>query len=211
MPRNFHVRRGDDGQTSKSREVEEAMSMKARRPLESFGVALLAACFACDVSAGETTSNLNVTATVSQNCLISTNAVAFGSYDPVVTNSATGAALNGTGSVSVTCTRSSTGVNITLGLGSHATGSTRRMAGGTSGAFLTYELYQPSATTPAASCTFPGTTVWNASGGGVFTPSGVADWGASSPKTFNVCGTVPRGQDVSADSYTDSLVATINF
>lgn len=185
--------------------------MDRRRFVKSLGAAMVAASLAGSVEAGETTSVLAVTATVAQNCLISTNAVAFGSYDPVVTNSATGAALNGTGSVSVTCTRSSTGVNIALGVGSHATGSTRRMLGGTSGSFLTYELYQPSATTPAASCTFPGTTVWNASGGGVFTPTGVADWGAASPKTFNVCGTVPRGQDAAADSYTDSVIATINF
>ena len=190
---------------------EKTLNMNSRRLAKSLGVVLVAGCFACDAWAGSATSNVNVTATVSQNCLISTNAVAFGAYDPVVTNSSTGAALNGTGSVSVTCTRSSTGVTTTLGLGASASGSTRRMVGGSSGAFLTYELYQPSATTPAAACTFPGTTVWSTSGGGVFTPSGVADWGASSPKTFNVCGSVPRGQDVSADSYTDSVVATINF
>ncbi|MGH8733475.1 MAG: Csu type fimbrial protein, partial [Burkholderiales bacterium] len=177
----------------------------------SLGVACAAGVLSFSAWAGESTSVLAVTASVAQNCLISANAVAFGSYDPVVTNSASGAALNGTGSVSVTCTRSSTGVTITLGLGSHATGSTRRMVGGGSGAFLAYELYQPSATTPAATCSFPGTTIWNATGGGIFTPTGVADWGAASPKTFNVCGTVPRGQDAAADSYTDSVIATINF
>ena len=160
--------------------------------------------------ADQTQSTLSVTASVAQNCLISTNAVAFGAYDPVVTNSATGAALNGIGSVSVTCTRSSTGINITLGAGSNASGSTRRMVGGSTGAFLAYELYQPSATTPAATCTFPGTTVWNAASG-TFTPSGIADWGAAAPKSFNVCGTVPRGQDAAADSYTDSVIATITF
>lgn len=193
---------------SPNREVD----LKSHRKLaKSLGVALVAGCFACNAWAGSATSNLSVTATVSQNCLISTNAVAFGAYDPVLTNSSTGSALNGTGSVSVTCTRSSTGVSISLGLGANASVNTRRMVGGTSGAFLTYELYQPSATMPAANCTFPGTTVWSTSGGGVFMPSGVASWGASSPKTFNVCGTVPSGQDVSAESYTDSVVATINF
>jgi spore coat protein U-like protein len=185
--------------------------MLSRRLARSLGVAFAAGALSCSAWAGETTSVLAVTASVAQNCLISTNAVAFGSYDPVVTNSASGAALNGTGSVSVTCTRSSTGVTITLGLGSNASGSTRRMAGGGSGAFLAYELYQPSATTPAATCTFPGSTIWNASGSGIFSPSGVNNWGAASPKTFNVCGTVPRGQDAAADSYTDSVIATINF
>jgi spore coat protein U-like protein len=184
--------------------------MLSRRLARSLGVACAAGALSFNAWAGETTSILAVTASVAQNCLISTNAVAFGSYDPVVTNGASGAALNGTGSVSVTCTRSSTGVTIAFGVGAHATGSTRRMAGGATGAFLMYELYQPSATTPAANCSFPGTTVWNASSG-IFAPSGVGDWGAGSPKTFNVCGTVPRGQDAAADSYTDSVIATISF
>jgi spore coat protein U-like protein len=184
--------------------------MHSRRLARSLGVAFAAGVLSFSAWAGESTSVLAVTATVAQNCLISTNAVAFGSYDPVVANSATGSALNGTGSVSVTCTRSSTGVTIALGLGANASGSTRRMAGGVNGGFLSYELYQPSATSPAATCTFPGTTVWNAAGG-ILSPTGVADWGAASPKTFNVCGTVPRGQDAAADSYTDSVIATISF
>jgi spore coat protein U-like protein len=185
--------------------------MLSRKLARALGVAFAAGVLPFTAAAGETTSVLAVTASVAQNCLISTNAVAFGSYDPVVTNSASGAALNGTGSVSVTCTRSSTGINITLGLGGNATGATRRMVGTATGAYLAYELYQPSTSTPAATCTFPGTTVWNATGGGVFTPTGVADWGATSPKTFNVCGTVPRGQDAAADSYSDAVIATINF
>lgn len=186
--------------------------MLARTLTRLVGAVLSAGALGLTVPAlaGETQSTLSVTATVVQNCLISTHAVAFGAYDPVVNNAATGAALNATGSVSVTCTRSATGISITLGAGSNASGSTRRMIGGASGAFLAYELYQPAATTPAATCSFPATTIWNAASG-TFTPSGVADWGAASPKSFNVCGTVPRGQDAAADSYTDSVIATITF
>jgi spore coat protein U-like protein len=162
--------------------------------------------------AGSATSNLSVTAAVAQNCAISTSAVAFGAYDPVSTHSAAGVDLNGTGAVSVTCTKNSTGVNITLGLGAHASGSVRRLLGTTSGEFIAYELYHASATTPAAVCTFPGTTVWGTAGGGIFTPTGLSGWGANSAKSFNVCGTVTKGQDVSADpSYTDLVVATVNF
>jgi len=161
--------------------------------------------------AGSATSSLSVTANVAQNCAISTSAVAFGAYDPVSTHSSAGIDLNGTGAVSVTCTKNSTGVNITLGLGSNALGSVRRLLGGTSGDFLTYSLYHASATTPAAVCNFPGTTVWGTAGAGILTPTGISGWGANSAKSFNVCGTIPKAQDVSADSYTDTVVATVNF
>ena len=159
------------------------------------------------------TSNLSVTASVAQRCSISTTPVAFGAYDPVSTHSAgTGVDLNATGTLSVTCTKNSTGVNITLGLGVNFTGTTRRLvANGSPTEFLTYELYHASATTPAANCTFPGTTMWGTAGAGIFTPTGVANWGANSAKTFNVCGTVAKGQDAASDNYTDTVVATVNF
>ena len=159
------------------------------------------------------TSNLSVTASVAQRCSISTTPVAFGAYDPVSTHSAgTGVDLNATGALSVTCTKNSTGVTITLGLGANFTGTTRRLvANGSPTEFLTYELYHASATTPAANCTFPGTTVWGTAGAGIFTPTGVANWGANAAKTFNVCGTVAKGQDAASDNYTDTVVATVNF
>jgi spore coat protein U-like protein len=157
------------------------------------------------------TSSLSVTAAVAKKCAISTSPVAFGAYDPVSINSATGIDRTGTGTLSVTCTKNATGVTITLGLGANTSGGLRRMLGGTSGEFLTYELYHPSATTPAAGCTFPGTTVWGTALTGIFIPTGTT-WGANSAQTFNVCGNVTRGQDVSPDpSYADSVVATVNF
>jgi len=87
---------------------------------------------------------------VTNNCTISTVALAFGSYDPVVANASTN--LDGTGTVVVACTKGST-ATIGLGLGSNVTGSTRRMRdGGTN--YLTYELYQDSGRA----------TVWGSSG-----------------------------------------------
>jgi spore coat protein U-like protein len=156
------------------------------------------------------TSSLTVTAAVAQKCAISAGTVAFGTYDPVVIHRAGGGVdLNGTGTVSVTCTKNSSGVTITLGLGANASGSVRRMLGAPGGEFLTYELYHPSGTVPPAVCTFPGTTVWG-TGPGIFTPTGTT-WGANSAKTFEVCGTVTKGQDVGTASYTDSVVATVIF
>ena len=48
---------------------------------------------------------LGVSASVASKCLVSaTSTVAFGSYDPVQTNSSTGSDLDGQGSVSIRCT-----------------------------------------------------------------------------------------------------------
>jgi spore coat protein U-like protein len=177
------------------------------------GAALVLLGLAGTAAAGSATSNLSISASVSSNCSISTTAVAFGTYDPVVTNSSSGSDKTATGTVVVTCTKNASGVTIGLGLGTHASGSTRRMLGATNGDFLTYELYQPTATTPAAACT--GATVWGTAGANLLTPTGVSGWGASSAKTFNVCGVATKGQDVSGtsagESYTDTVVATVNF
>jgi len=164
-------------------------------------VAIAPAAFAASA-----TTNISVTANVTANCTITTAAVAFGAYDPVETNAA--APLNNNGSVTIACTKGSA-PNVTLGLGSHASGAIRRMLGGTSADFLTYELYKPPDTTPGTACTYPGTTIWGTSGANIFTPTASPGKAA---RTYNVCGTVAAGQDVGVDaSYADSVVATVNF
>ena len=139
------------------------------------------------------TANLGVSATVAKNCSITTTAVAFGAYDPVVANAT--APLDGSGSVVVTCTKGA-GTRIDLGLGANVSGTTRRMAGGTD--FLTYELYQDTGRT----------TVW---GSGATDGLTIPVAPSRAARTFTVFGRVPAGQDVAADSYADTVVATINF
>ncbi len=169
-------------------------------------LAIALAAVAPAALAGSATSNLGVSASVAANCTITTAPVAFGAYDPVVTNAPN--PLNNNGSVTITCTKGSA-PNVGLGLGSHASGTTRRMQGGTSGDFLTYELYQPPNTTPGTACTYPGTTVWGTAGANLFTPTVPT---SKASRLYNVCGTVGAGQDVAADaSYTDTVVATVNF
>jgi len=138
-------------------------------------------------------ANLSVTATVAKNCSITTTAVAFGSYDPIVANAST--PLDGTGTVVVTCTKGA-GTRIDLDLGSNAAGSVRRMLGGTD--LLTYELYTDSGHS----------TVWGAGAGAGQTIAAAPN---KNPRTFTVYGRVPAGQDVGAASYADTVVATINF
>jgi spore coat protein U-like protein len=153
----------------------------------------LALGLAAPAFAQTATANLGVSATVTANCSITTTAVAFGSYDPIVTHAAS--PLDGTGSVVVTCTKGA-GTRIDLGLGGNASGSTRRMAGG--GDFLTYELYQNSTRT----------TVW---GSGAAAGMTIVAAPSKAARTFTVYGRVAAGQDVSAASYADTVVATINF
>lgn len=146
--------------------------------------------------AGNATANLAVSATVANNCIISTGALTFGAYDPIVTNAST----NKTSSVSVsaTCTTGAT-ATIRLGQGlNDGTGSAavpaRNLKSGTD--TLAYFLYQPD-----------NSTVWgNTTGTGV---TATAD-GAS--HNYTVYGTIPSGQNVPAhNDYADTVVATIDF
>ena len=166
------------------------MNRSARVALIFGGLALGMAAPALAQTASTT---LAVSATVAKNCSITTTAVAFGSYDPIVANATT--PLDGTGSVVVTCTKGA-GTRIDLGLGANASGSTRQMAGGSD--FLTYELYQDSTRS----------TVWGAGAGAGQT---IAAAPSKAPRTFTVYGRVAAGQDVGAASYNDTVVATINF
>ncbi|GMU01978.1 hypothetical protein KH5H1_60980 [Corallococcus caeni] len=148
--------------------------------------------------AATATSNLDVSASVAANCLISTAAVAFGAYDPVSANAST--ALTGTGSVSVTCT-SGSGATITLGQGDNADAAStdaaplRRMSDGAANV-LSYGLYQDAGRT----------TEWGNTAG-----TGVAHLGTGSATSITVYGSIPAGQSVPVGAYADTVLATITF
>jgi spore coat protein U-like protein len=80
------------------------------------------------------------------------------------------------------------------------------MLGGVAAGMLQYNLFQPPNNTPGTPC--PGTTAWTNTGLGLFTRTSAT---TKTARVYNVCGTVPGGQDVAADSYTDTVSATINF
>ena len=144
------------------------------------------------VQAGTQTAALAVSATVANNCTISTAPVAFGSYDPVDVNAA--ANLDGAGTVTIACTKGST-TPIDLDLGANEDGTTRRMV--SAGNFLTYELYTDATRAD----------VWGTGVDGQ-TPPAAPNKNA---RAFTVYGRVPSGQDVPAGSYADSITATVNF
>ena len=149
--------------------------------------------------AATATSSFTVQASVAASCTISTAALNFGSYDPVVANATT--PLDANGSVTVSCSK---GAVTTIGLNqgaNPATGSTaldplRQMANGSER--LRYDLYQTAA----------GTGVW----GGIGTAN-VKSYTATSkaPVTFTIFGRIPENQDVATGSYSDTVTATISF
>ena len=156
--------------------------------------ALTVALIEAPLSAASATASLAVGATVAANCTITTNALAFGAYDPVVTNAVS--SLDGTGQLVVACTKGAT-PTIALGLGGNASGSSRRMKD-SGGNFLTYELYHDSSAS----------VVWNTSGSGLLSPGAATSKAA---RSFTVYGRVAGNQDVPAGSYSDAVVATVNF
>jgi spore coat protein U-like protein len=142
-----------------------------------------------------TTTPLSVTAIVGAVCSLSTSAVAFGSYDPIVVNASS--PLNATGSVSDTCSNG-LGGTITLDQGLDPTSSSttavpaRQMRNGA--AVLGYFLYSDSARTVA----------WGSTG------VGITGTGATSAPIL-VYGQIPGAQNAAAGSYADTVTVTVTF
>lgn len=153
-------------------------------------------------------TNIDVSATVSQGCSISTKtALAFGAYDPVGANAT--AALNATGQISVACSKGATSLTIGMNNGTHVVGTQRHMRGAAATDILLYNLFQPPSNVPGVACTFPATIPWNGTApAGVLTLSSAP---SKEPRLYNVCGTIPAGQDATTGTYTDTVIATLNF
>ena len=156
------------------------------------GLACLALSLAATSGAfaGSATNNVTVSATISNNCVLSTGTVAFGSYDPVVTNNT--APLNQTGTFTVSCTKGAA-ATIALGNGANFNGGHRFMASG--GNKLQYELYSDSGMTH----------VWNSGNMVSYNSTTMA------ATTETIYGQIAAGQDVNTGSYSDTVVATVNF
>jgi spore coat protein U-like protein len=151
------------------------------------------------------------TATVSQACSITTKTdLVFGSYDPIGTNST--AALNATGQVSVACSKGASGLKIGIDNGTHLAGTQRNMAGTLATNLLAYNIFQPPSNSPGAACVFTGNgtggTGWTNADAGSLSISGSPGVVA---RAYNVCGSIPSGQDATVDTYKDTVNATINF
>jgi spore coat protein U-like protein len=153
-------------------------------------------------AAGSLNSNLAVNASVNSNCTISTAAVAFGVYDPVVTNAAS--ALTGSGSITIACTKGSV-PTLKLDLGATPSGSVRQMASGAER--LPYELYQPPSNVAGTACGAL-TQVWGTTGSGILTTVAAP---SSAARTYEVCGSIPGGANVAVGAYADTVIATVTY
>ena len=155
---------------------------------------LATAVIASSSALAQTTSTVATTATVTTECNITVTPLAFGVYDPVVAHQA--ADLDGTATITLTCTKGAV-ASVALGLGLTPSGSTRRMISNI-GDYLTYELHQDSSRQ----------FVWNEDITSLLTLGPAL---SKAPRNLTVHGRVFGGQDVRAGTYTDSVLATVNF
>ena len=147
--------------------------------------------------AGTSTGTILVNANVVSSCIVTAVPLAFGIYDGT-------AATDTTASTPVTlvCAGTST-ATLTLNDGDNFSTS-RRMKSALGTEHLSYGLFKPTSATPLATCAY--TTPWGASANG-FAVAGIGLTAA----VFNVCGSIPKGQNVSFGVYTDTVVVTATF
>lgn len=168
--------------------------LKSRRRAAGAAFGLLcAAALATPAHAGTVSSNLAVSATVNANCTISTTPLDFGSIDAL-----TGAAVNGTGGISVACTNgTSWTAAASVGSGSGATFAVRKMSDGSD--TLNYTLYTDGTRT----------TVWGDGTGGSGT---IGNTGTGSTQNVTVYARIAAGQtSVPAGDYDDTVSVTITY
>lgn len=167
----------------------------------SFAIATIAlAGIAGTAAAGNKTATLSVTATVAGSCEISTTPVAFGIYDPTST-----IPTRETGAVTLTCVKDLTSA-VSLDLGVQPNGTVRNMKG-TGAEVLSYQLYQP--IVGSTSCNGSETTVWgDGDNGSKFQVPAAPD---ATARTYIICGQIGSGQNVSPDTYSDTVTAKVEF
>jgi spore coat protein U-like protein len=158
------------------------------------------AIYSAESYAAADTNTLAISADVQETCDITTTAVAFGEYDPVVTNASTDLDNTG-GKITLVCTAGTT-ATVILDDGLHEnTGSTadaplRRLSDGTN--FINYQLYSDSL----------GGTVW---GGTVATGKVIGTHDGSTPEDMTVYARIPAGQNVPVGSYSDTVQVTASY
>jgi len=162
-----------------------------KRTLIALTATLSLTAISTPLFAASATAPLGVSASVASNCTITTAPVSFGLYDTI-----TGTAVSGTGTVNVACTKGATGLTIDLSTGSNipsGPGTTRAMNSAAAD-ILNYELFTDSGHLAP----------WST---GVTT----TDAPSKASRAITVYGLISANQDVPAGSYSDTVVAQINY
>jgi spore coat protein U-like protein len=134
-------------------------------------------------AAGSSTSPITVSANVAANCLISTTTnLAFGAYDPVVTNASTPKDETAPAVISIACTKG-TASTVTLA-------TTTPLSNGTD--TLSFSLFRDSGHATAFG-------------------SLVTNHAAKTAIPVSIWGQIGAGQDVSTGAYAGVVTATINY
>jgi spore coat protein U-like protein len=163
---------------------------KTKLIIAGLSAGVLCAISASGSSAATATANMTVTAAVQATCIMSAGTLAFGNY--------TGAQVDGSTTLSVTCT-DTTDYTVSLDEGTYsgATTATRRLTGSVSGSSLGYQLYSNAGRT----------TAWG-NDTGTDTVDGT---GNGTAQTLNVYGRITSGQYPAPGSYSDTVVATLTY
>lgn len=163
-------------------------------------IAILLMALAGTANAGTASGTLSTTATVNTNCAVNSPTLTFAAIDPTAGVDSTGSAT-----ISVTCTKSTTLVDIKLGPGAHQiVGGSRQLNNGADN--IKYGLFTDAAfTTSWGDSTTAGIGNKLSSGFSAFTSVGT-------PETFTVYGQIlAADEDVPAATYTDSVAITVDF
>ena len=151
-----------------------------------------AAIVAGPAVAATDTDTIDVSATVTSNCVVVANPIEFGDVD--VTS---GSNVDGSGTISVTCTSGTAwAASADAGVGTGASLAVRKMANGAN--LLNYSLYTNSA----------GGTLWgDGTTGGL-----ISDTGSGSAQSKTFYGRVSSGQSsLPAGAYDDTVTVTVTY
>ena len=156
--------------------------------------AVLITAGAAPAYAQTASSNLGVSATVTDNCTVSTSPVAFGNVDAT-----SGANVDATGGISVTCTNGTAwSASADAGAGTGAPLASRKLADGAN--LLNYSLYTEATRT----------TLWGDGVGG--TTATIDGTGTGVAQASTIYARVPSGQtSVPAGSYADTVAVTVTY
>ena len=152
-----------------------------------------AALFAQPAFAQTAGANMGASAEVTENCAVSSTPIAFGNV-----NVTTGAAVLGTGGISVVCTNGTDwSASADAGTGATATLAVRQMSDGAE--TLNYVLYTEETRT----------TIW---GDGVTTTATIDGTGSGVAQNSVIYGRVSAAQTgVTAGSYADTVAVTVTY